>query len=175
MARLTPKGLIDCAQSMLPTGPGRPAEAALRRAISTAYYAVFCALGDAVAAPYTQPQSSTVRRLVLHGSAFEVLNRLTRPDPTTGAGLLRWHPQPPVCNSDLAEFGILFCELRSARELADYDHLWTVTKRDAVSAVGRARLAVKRLRSATRNAPTQVQAVCVAVIAGSNARQRLRH
>ena len=51
MARLTAEGLLKTAQHLLPSGRGRPPEADLRRAISTAYYAVFCALGDEVAPP----------------------------------------------------------------------------------------------------------------------------
>lgn len=175
MARLTPKGLIDCALLLVPTGRGRPPEAALRRAVSTAYYAVFCALGDEVARPYEPPLSLSIRRLVAHGSAFKALAELTRHDRPTGSDLLRWHPHAPACDPDLAEFGILFCELRASREKADYDHLWTATKRDAVDAVRRAERAIECLSTAARNAPAQVQAVCVAAIAGSDsARNRLR-
>ena len=48
MASLSANGLIKVAKSLIPPGRGRPAEASLRRSISTAYYAVFCALGDEV-------------------------------------------------------------------------------------------------------------------------------
>lgn len=176
MARLTPSGLIECAWSLVPTGRGRPAEAALRRAISTAYYAVFCALGEQVASPYGSPLNLSIRRLVAHRSAFDVLDQLTRRDPVTGSDLLQWHPQRPICHPDLAKFGRLFCELLTSREQADYDHLWTAAKRDAVDAVGSAEAAVDCLHHASRQAPAQVQAVCVAIIAGSaGTRRRLRH
>lgn len=175
MARLTPEGLIASARSLVPAGRGRPPEADLRRSISTAYYSAFCALGDQVASPYSAPLDMTVRRLVSHGAAYDVLNQLTRRDPGSPHDLLKWHPDLPPCDTDLAEFGSLFCVLRDAREQADYDHLWTATKRDADDAIGHADLAIDHLRTAARRSPQQVQAVCLAIIAGNATRKRLRH
>jgi len=44
---MRPNDLIAVARALVPQGPGRPRQAFLRRAISTAYYALFHALARA--------------------------------------------------------------------------------------------------------------------------------
>ena len=173
MARLTPKRLLRTADALVPSGQGRPAQANLRRAISTAYYAVFCALGDQLVKPYHQELRHSIRRLLSHSAGLNVLDRLTSFDSSAGVARLRWHPGQPICDCDLLDFAKSFRILLDAREAADYDHRSIPTKRDAQKALDTARLAIDQLNRAARNSPEQVQAVCVAMIASDRARKRL--
>ena len=173
MARLTPKRLLRTAETPVPSGRGRPAQANLRRAISTAYYAVFCALGDQVVKPYHQELRHSVRRLLSHSAGLAVLGQLTSFDRLAGVARLRWHPGQPICDRDLLDFAKSFRTLLDAREAADYDHRSTPTKRDAQKSLETARLAIDQLNRAARNSPEQVQAVCVTMIASDRTRKRM--
>ena len=173
MARLTPKRLLRTADTLVPSGRGRPAQANLRRAISTAYYAVFCALGDQLVKPYHQELRHSIRRLLSHSAGLSVLGQLTSFDSSAGVARLRWHPGQPICDRDLLDFAKSFRILLDAREAADYDHRSIPTKRDARKALDTARLAIDQLNRAARNSPEQVQAVCVAMIASDRTRKRL--
>lgn len=173
MARLTPKRLLRTAETLVPSGRGRPAQANLRRAISTAYYAVFCALGDQVVKPYSQDLKPSIRRLLSHSAGLAVFGQLTSFDSRAGVARLRWHPGQPICDRDLLDFAKSFSILLDAREAADYNHRSIPTKRDAQNALDIARVAIDQLDRAARNSPEQVQAVCVAMIASDRTRKRL--
>ncbi|MCY4423048.1 MAG: hypothetical protein OXC06_08270 [Acidimicrobiaceae bacterium] len=173
MTRLTADGLLRTAAVLVSESPGRPAEADLRRAVSTAYYAVFCALGEELAKAYDEPLSRSVRRLLSHSGVLEVFGRLTRADRGTSTRVLRWHPDQPVCDADLLRSADACRWLLGAREDADYDHLTSHTKQEAEKAVVRARLAISQIRRAATNSPQQVQAVCIALIASPASRRRL--
>ena len=91
----------------------RPREAALRRAVSTAYYALFQALCEMCAVTlvgWKQPWAAftPVFRAIDHGRTLSVLSE-------RGPG--RTHP----LGSGVESIGLAFRELQTAREWADYN------------------------------------------------------
>ena len=80
--------------------------------------------------PYDGDLNLTIRRLVAHASARDVLNlnRLVVTDKTANQHRLQWLPDQPKCDRDLFEFSKSFALLLDAREHADYDHLRSPSK-----------------------------------------------
>lgn len=174
MAAPTPEGLLKAARHLLPSSPGRPSISHLRRAISTAYYGVFCALCVEVGRPHPSPLDLVVRRLVSHSAARDVFKNIARLDKKTDKRFFNWLPGGLECDSDLVLFAESFIFLLAQRERADYDHLWTPTKKDAEDAINWAEDAFEQLERAKSKASVQVRTVCIAVIADSRNRKRMR-
>ena len=115
--------------------PGRPRQAMLRRAVSTAYYAMFHALcqsnadilvGPTPTAPDTALWVGTYRALD-HRSAKNRLNQFVqmRPDPA------------------LRDFGLLFGNLQEQRTNADYDPSARFVRSQVVNLIDRAEAATR--------------------------------
>ena len=167
-AELSADGLLEAAQHLLPTGRGRPRKARLRRAISTAYYAVFVAL--TIEASYHYPDGAAknaVRRLVSHTAARAACRDLAR------TGSVRWLHGNPRCHPELLAFADGFDSLHLLRHLADYDPDYSCTKLDAVAALGRAEAAIEALSSARQHCPEQLDIRCVAALADDRGRTRI--
>lgn len=103
--------LLDLATELTTSGGGRPRSAALRRATSTAYYAVFHALARLCAAElvgWGKPWAvvTPIYRSLEHRRAGKVLDELRR-----------LHPRNPSLNV----IAITFLQLQKARHDADYD------------------------------------------------------
>ena len=137
MAAPTPEGLLKAARHLLPSSPGRPSISHLRRAISTAYYGVFCALCVEVGRPHPSPLDLVVRRLVSHSAARDVFKNIARLDKKTDKRFFNWLPGGLECDSDLVLFAESFIFSKS-------------------------------------KASVQVRTVCIAVIADSRNRKRMR-
>lgn len=174
MSAPTPEGLLKTAQDLLPSGPGRPSVAHLRRAISSAYYAVFCALCEEVGRAYRPPLSLISRRVASHSSARDVFNQLATREAPTQREIFNWLPGTMVCDPSLLAFGEAFIQLNAERERADYDHLWAPSKKDAEEAIVSARDAVLQMENARSASPEQVQAVCLAIVVDQRNRKRLK-
>ncbi len=130
--------------------PRKPRQAALRRAVSTAYYALFQALSKMCAdalVGWTQPwQAFTpIFRSVEHGRTLTVLNE-------RGPG--RTHP----LGTKVETIGLAFRELQAVREWADYSpephphprrtaEGASFSRAEAASLVAAARAAVSELES----------------------------
>lgn len=80
----------------------------------------------------------------------------------------------PSCDPELRLFADSFIDLLMARHRADYDVEYTPTKKDALTAVQRADRAIQALAKAKAACPDQLQAMCVAMVATSQARKRMR-
>lgn len=158
---MTPANLPAAAKHLLPVGPGRPNHAMLRRSISTAYYALFAALREEVARPYSAQAKPAAWRLPAHGAANDVCQNLVN------RRSIPWMEGTPGCNADLLDFAENFLEVQAARHLADYDYGYAPKKSDTKVILGRARDGVRSLESARRTDPEQVQVVCVAMSAPS--------
>lgn len=120
-------------------------QAALRRAISTAYYAVFHALctvcADGLVGWSRQDLVSDVYRVLDHGAARRRLL-------STGAAAL---------SPDLARFGLSFHDLQSRRHAADYaSPSLIVTRMEAVAAIAQARDAVAIIAGLDADARTKL-------------------
>lgn len=123
MASQLATGLLKTAVDLLAgQGSGRPTVARYRRAISTAYYAVFHLL---VAEAVTQTISKGVRmklgqacgRSVTHGHLTKVSKWIQGSPPDHLKPVVQAHVIPP----GLKKIAVAVAELRQAREQADYD------------------------------------------------------
>jgi hypothetical protein len=122
----------------------------LRRAVSTAYYALFHGLIDEAtrrtfgAGPARLGDRHRLSRWYSHGELRTVSQwviRLSRGEavPDTVAALL------DVPSPDLVEVARAFVLLQEARHEADYDHTADLAEADALAAIVRARNALDRL------------------------------
>jgi uncharacterized protein (UPF0332 family) len=105
----------------------RPRQASLRRAVSTAYYAVFHLLiHDAVRHWTPSRQRDILAREFEHGAMRKAIER-------TRASLI----------PDLKIVGVAFVELQQSRHLADYDNSKTWTRTQVLTEISKARTAIR--------------------------------
>jgi len=138
--------LLDQAEQLATREPKRPRQASLRRAVSTAYYALFhllAAEGVQKLVP-ARPRSlrARVRRAYLHGNMRDVCQQFSRlPPPDALAPLLTLPIEP-----DLVAVAEAFVALQEARQEADYDFTATLNRIDVLQRVQRAHAAVASWR-----------------------------
>jgi hypothetical protein len=135
--------LLALAERLARMSPNRPKQAELRRAVSTAYYALFhamakncsdCLVGTTKAARPNRAWGQTYRALD-HG-----------PAKTACEGVRKIGFPQEICVCADA-----FVELQKARHDADYDPHHRLTRAVALEAVERAREGVEGLRHAGSN------------------------
>ncbi|MGC2661123.1 MAG: hypothetical protein WA324_24475 [Bryobacteraceae bacterium] len=122
--------LLDQALMLVDKEPKKPKQASLRRAVSTAYYALFHLLISACVANWKRPdQRATLGRAFDHRSMKSASERLQngRPFPFTG--------EDPRVVSDLRYVANTFVQLQEQRHVADYDNAKFWTKTEALSQV----------------------------------------
>jgi hypothetical protein len=147
---MNPEHLLEQAESLAGRGVGRPRQADLRRAVSTAYYALFHLLTQhgsrrVTATGALQP---VIARAFNHGDMKQVSQLFARGQvPGSLAGLAPSIPIPP----DLMDVAQAFIELQQARHTADYNltrgstftrstaRAWVRQARDAIAAWDRVR------------------------------------
>ncbi|QSB15628.1 hypothetical protein JQS43_04570 [Natronosporangium hydrolyticum] len=142
--------LLNLADDLVPVdaGRGRPRTVELRRAVSTAYYALFHELirhatrelvGDDSNVELQRRQAA---RWFAHGD-LKILAAVAagrdRQKRALAAVLGEAH-------ADLVRVAEAFVALQTARHRADYDHDYDVKRRDALLMVATARDAVQRVR-----------------------------
>lgn len=137
--------LLDIASDLVERESGKPRQASLRRAVSTAYYAVFNALAGLCA-----------DEMVGWSRPWEAFTPIYRSlEHTTARNLLNKARNQQLYGPDVARFATAFLELQEAREEADYNPEPFRYRRDDVRRlVGDARIAVETLRSLT--SPTRL-------------------
>lgn len=132
---IEPDKLLDAADRLAPAqaAPGRPPYTAHRRAVSTAYYAVFHAISSRVAGQLfpsaDQRFLQRVRRWISHSDIKTVARWVSqlqgtasgRPPPHIKA-LLSPGGGPADIDATTATIADGFLELNDKREQADYDH-----------------------------------------------------
>lgn len=123
-------------------GRGKPKAIALRRAISTGYYAVFHTLTQHTASRLVggagwTPQHATVARWIAHTD----LKGLAKAANSQGNAALQSVLRP--VDSRLADLAQDFVDLQDARHSADYDDFFDVSKALTLSYVDTARQAVR--------------------------------
>lgn len=152
MPVLNPDHLLEQAERLIePPGRGAPRQADLRRAISTAYYAVFHAVVTAAADEFVgktkqqTPRYALVYRSISHQALRELCEDV--PKSTLPA---KYSPHEPAggFGADLVALATALTDLQEKRHLADYDPLYRVRMSDAVLAVATARIALQRFRDA---------------------------
>ena len=132
---IEPGKLLETAGRLAPPdqGRGRPAYTDHRRAVSTAYYAVFHAITDRVVkAPFTDADVAflrKVRRWIQHSDVRTVaiwVGQLERTRPGSPPSHIKSLLNPAKGDShvdaDTLTIGEGFLELNEKREEADYDH-----------------------------------------------------
>lgn len=155
------------AESLCPSRPGRPAHAALRRAVSTAYYALFTAVTDEVARLFTPTVRVAARRLLEHGGAWAVFHRLE------ATGKVPWLEGNPACHEDLLFVAGVFTDLQAERHMADCDSTYVPNKAETLYAIGYAGDGVRRLRAGRANCREQLEVAYLAMIADDRTRRRM--
>lgn len=155
MAALNPDHLLDQASRLTaaPAGGGAPRQADLRRAISSAYYAVFHAILTEAADDFVGRRKrhtlryALVYRSIDHSSLRDICGEVAK--DTLPAKFLKYEPEGGF-GPDLHALATAVIELREKRHEADYDPLFRASMSDAVFAVATARTALDRFRSANR-------------------------
>lgn len=134
-------GLLSTCRRLVKPHAKRPSQANLRRAISTAYYAVFHALAKMCAdrlvgsTKSTRPNKAWVEvyRGLVHGecvSACENARNINFPQ-------------------EIKDFSDAFVQLQRAREVCDYDPMVRPTKKQALMYVSLAEQTIAALNSAS--------------------------
>jgi uncharacterized protein (UPF0332 family) len=122
--------LLQQARHLIHKESRKPKQASLRRAVSTAYYALFHLLVSESIANWRRPAiRKTLGRAFEHGVMKSASNRIldTSRFPFTG--------QNPNTVSALRGVAKAFAELQEKRHTADYDNTRFWTKTDALAAV----------------------------------------
>jgi hypothetical protein len=153
MPVLNPDHLLDQADRLIaPPAIGAPRQADLRRAISTAYYALFHAVVTAAADDFAgrtkqqTPRYALVYRSINHKSLRALCEDVVK---STLPAKYTTHKPPGGFGPDLIAVATALNDLQEKRHLADYDPLYRVGRSDAVLAVDTARSALERLSRAS--------------------------
>ena len=152
-ARL-PDELLSQAHHLARKELGRPRQASLRRAVSTAYYALFHLLvGESTRSlAGTERRSSQLRALLGRAYRHDEMAKASKGFSQGASGLpptVRALPEAARIPDDLADVAQAFCELRYRRESADHDVAAWLNRREVSSLVRRAETAMqcwKRVR-----------------------------
>ena len=154
MPVLNPNHLLDQADRLVTTHGGARRQADLRRAISTAYYAVFHAIVIEAADDFvgaTQRQTgryALVYRSIDHRSLRTLCEDIRK--PTLPAKYSKYRPPTGEFGHDLTAVAAAVADLQEKRHLADYDPSFRVVPSEAVSAIATGRTAIARFRRANR-------------------------
>ena len=127
--------LLDQAAKLARLDPRRPRQASLRRAVSTACYALFHLLThEATATLVAVPElRGRFSRAFDHGDMKSASKAFARLRPGEPAELTGGVPVPP----DLPAIAATFVELQDARHEADYNVRRSYTRLDAMNLVNR--------------------------------------
>ena len=160
---IDPDGLMDHAEQIADGRPARLTDAAIRRGISTAYYAVFHDVtshaADHLVASCARDIQNEIRRSWSHGEISELAEHVVErsitlthaPDAPLPGRLEKLGPLLDVVARDvsLVESLRLFNDMQEHRHLADYDHEVMFVKWHLFEACRNARLARTRLRDSS--------------------------
>jgi uncharacterized protein (UPF0332 family) len=133
--------LIALANRLASASPNKPRQADLRRAVSTAYYALFHAVAKNVA----DTMAGAVKGTRSEQAWAQAYRGLQHGDARAACEAIR----NQNVSQDIKNCADAFVVLQSARHAADYDPLHRLTRAEAVLAVQSAKDAIGKLRSAT--------------------------
>lgn len=138
-----PKDLLAQAEHLVRRERRRPRQASLRRAVSTAYYALFHLLSEASARFLVSGSSAgredlrrALRRSYVHADMKRVSHAFSNGSPPAA-----WQSACGVVSADLRGVAKTFVELQEARHQADYDQAISWSRQEADDMVRRARRA----------------------------------
>jgi hypothetical protein len=157
MPALNPDHLLEQADQLIATpGPGAPKQADLRRAISTAYYALFHAIATATADDFAGKTNQQTARygLVYRSVGHRALRDLSDDVQKQNLPARYSALEPPGgFGTDMIAVATALSDLQEKRHSADYDPLFRVRASDATLAIVTARTALRRFRSANAQKP----------------------
>ena len=151
---IDPWKLIEAAEDFAKAkgGKGRPRAIWLRRAVSTAYYALYHAFSRGVAEQLLPGGSSDdqlrLTRPFRHGGFKGICGHIAS---RGGGGKSVKHLEPMVerlRKTELLDVAEVFFDLQEARHQADYDHLEAFSKQGTLGLVRVAKKALQTLESA---------------------------
>ena len=156
MAILNPEHLFEQADKLIAPPVGRPRQADVRRAISSAYYGIFHAVITKAVDQFVgvtnrdKAHYGLAYRSVSHSRLREVCSGIQRSTPPG-----KYKPYVPIggFGSDIIALADTIEALQEKRHSADYDVMIRTNRSDAVLAIATARAALARLE----NAPQQEQ------------------
>jgi hypothetical protein len=132
-----PEDLLAVARHLALREPKRPRQATLRRAISTAYYALFHLLTSAGAAALAPAQPMALRARVRRAFAHEEMKRVCAQfqhgEASLNAATRRLIAGP--LEAGLATIAEAFVVLQDARHSADYDAAESFSRAEALDLV----------------------------------------
>jgi uncharacterized protein (UPF0332 family) len=131
--------LLKTARKLAVASPKRPKQADLRRAVSTAYYALFHAIAEDGADMLAGGGAGD-------GAWAQAYRALDHGAAKTACQQVRNLGFPP----EFATIADEFVSLQAQRHEADYDPLKALTRASALTAIGQADAAIAALRSASR-------------------------
>jgi uncharacterized protein (UPF0332 family) len=150
--------LLAQALGLVHREPKNPKQASLRRAVSTAYYALFHLLiSEAVANWNRVPLRAALERAFDHGVMKAAANRIqdARRFPFTG--------EDPRIVASLRAVAKTFAELQEKRHIADYDNATFWTRTEALAWVKSAEQAFATWKSIRREEIAQAFLVALIV------------
>lgn len=152
--QIRPAHLIEAARFLIDhhEAQGRPRQAYLRRAVSTAYYALFHYLCWETSC-HLLPDGTTDERLAVvrsidHGAVRKVCEWIA--DPRGAPAHVGRIVGALTATTGILNLALAFPDLQQARHEADYDHLRGFSKPEAIQFVDAAETAVQSLRAQTR-------------------------
>jgi uncharacterized protein (UPF0332 family) len=138
-ARSLPKDLLEQAEHLANKETKRPKQASLRRAVSTAYYALFHLLSaegsELLARNVNDRTRHRIQRWFDHGTIKATCDKFSKPVLDTRLSDLIGAP----ASAELQRVARNFTQLQEARHSADYDMNWNVTRTQALAYIQQAR------------------------------------
>lgn len=151
MAILNPDQLFEQAEKLIAIPAGRPRQVDIRRAISSAYYAIFHAIITAAADQFVgvtnrdESRYGLVYRSVDHGWLRRLCEEVQK--PALSAKFRRYAPKAGF-SPNVVAFAAAAVDLQEKRHFADYDVMIRMNRSDAVLAISTARAALARFNGA---------------------------
>lgn len=139
-----PEDMLAVARHLALREPKRPRQATLRRAISTAYYAVFHLLASAGAGALAPARPAALRARVRRAFVHEEMKQICLQFRHGNVASLSTATRPLITGAleqELATVATAFLTLQQVRHAADYDAVQTFARADVLQTVNEAETA----------------------------------
>jgi uncharacterized protein (UPF0332 family) len=164
--------LVAQARMLAQCDPARPKQAALRRAVSTAYYGLFHFLIEETTtllfggAPGDAAYRQFAARAFVHGKMKSACKEFVKPNVQDVHDLLKlfWNRLAIANNQQARLVAQTFIDLQDERHLADYDLSVSFSRQDALNAVTRAETAIGAWRHLKSTNPPICRVFAMALI-----------
>ena len=138
---MQPRDLIASARRLLGRGQrGKPRQSDLKRAMSTAYYAMFHALCRNCADSFIG-KTSALKSQPAWRQAYRAMNHTYAKEQCKNQQVMQRFPD------EIRDFAIQFVDLQEKRHEADYDPFKRFTRSDVRTAIEAADVAIRRLQA----------------------------